>query len=221
VHRAGNAVEPGVERGDDGGGLGRLGESGEVAQIGAEQRGADRLAGATAYRAGLHPRGTAPAQIGFEQCRHRGPCAQRCQWRRGEAACLAQPVDLGGTEGAGSGPGQHRIIRRRSDGILMHGAKPSQPVMPGVADRTVGEAQRLDDRPGSARHSQVRREIMGCGTASVRAPPASGTPSAKSRPPSSVKKPSGLGEAVASSTSQAMTPGRPPARSNAKPMPRQ
>ena len=72
VHRAGDAVEPGVEGGDHRHGLGRLGQGGEAAQIGIEQCGADGLAGAAAQRAGLHPGGTAPAEIGFEQ---------RCQCR--------------------------------------------------------------------------------------------------------------------------------------------
>jgi hypothetical protein len=42
--------------------------------------------------------------------------------------------------------------------------------------------------PVSARHSQVRRVMIGCGTASVRAPPASGKPSASNRPPSSARR---------------------------------
>ena len=67
VHRAGDAVEPGVEHGDHRRRLGRLGEHGEVAQIGAEQRGADRLPGASAQCAGLDSRGAAAAEIGLEQ----------------------------------------------------------------------------------------------------------------------------------------------------------
>ena len=75
MHRPGDAVEPGVEGGDHGRGLGRLGQGGEVAQIGIEQRGADGLPGAAAQRAGLHLGGTAPPEISLEQrcqCRPRG-----------------------------------------------------------------------------------------------------------------------------------------------------
>jgi hypothetical protein len=43
VHRPGDAVEPGIEDGDHRRGLRRLGQGGEVAQIGTEQRGADGL----------------------------------------------------------------------------------------------------------------------------------------------------------------------------------
>jgi hypothetical protein len=53
--------------GDHRRGLGRLGQAGEVSQIGRKQRGADRLPSAAARRACLHPGGTAPAEIGFEQ----------------------------------------------------------------------------------------------------------------------------------------------------------
>jgi hypothetical protein len=59
VHRPGDTVEPGVEGGDHRRGLRRLGQGGEVAQIGTEQRGADGLPDAAAQRAGLHPGGTA------------------------------------------------------------------------------------------------------------------------------------------------------------------
>src|SRR5580658_8226311 len=45
--------------------------------------------------------------------------------------------------------------------------------------------------------------MIGCGTARVRAPPASGRPSASSRPPSPARNWSGPGEAAASSSSQA------------------
>src|SRR5215203_1098970 len=67
--------------------------------------------------------------------------------------------------------------------------------------------------PFSARHSHVRRAMIGCGTASVSAPPASGSPSATSRPPSSARNWSGLGDAPASSTSQARGAGRSMPRS--------
>ena len=76
MHRPGDAVEPGVEGGDHRRGLRRLGERGEVAQIGTEQRGADGLPGAAAQRAGLHPGGAAPAEIGLEQRRQRRPRGQ-------------------------------------------------------------------------------------------------------------------------------------------------
>ena len=46
----------------DRGGLRRLGQGGEVAQIGREQHGADGLSGAAAQHSGLHPGGSAPAE---------------------------------------------------------------------------------------------------------------------------------------------------------------
>ena len=76
MHRPGDAVEPGVEGGDHRRGLRRLGERGEVAQIGAEQCGADRLSGAAAQRAGLHPGGAAAAEVGLEQRCQRRPRGQ-------------------------------------------------------------------------------------------------------------------------------------------------
>ncbi len=63
--------------------------------------------------------------------------------------------------------------------------------------------------PLAARQSQVRRAIIGCGADRVRAPPASGRPSANKRLPSSAMNRSGLSEAApASSTSQARGAGR-------------
>ena len=55
--------------------------------------------------------------------------------------------------------------------------------------------------------------MIGCGTASDRAPPASGRRSASSRPPNSARNRSGPGEAPASSTSQASGAGRSMPRS--------
>jgi hypothetical protein len=63
--------------GDHRRGLGRLGQAGEVSQIGRKQRGADRLPSAAARRACLHPGGTAPAEIGFEQ-RSQRQDAEKC-----------------------------------------------------------------------------------------------------------------------------------------------
>jgi hypothetical protein len=83
-----DAVEAGIEGGDHRRRLGRLGQRGEVAQIGAEQRGADGLAGAAAQRTGLHPGGTAPAEIGFEQRRQRRPRGESGQGRSGENLTL-------------------------------------------------------------------------------------------------------------------------------------
>jgi hypothetical protein len=69
LHRPGDAVEPGVEGGGHRRGLDRLGQGGEVAQIGKEQRGADGLPGAAAKRAtrrsrpaSAGPNGRIPAQ---------------------------------------------------------------------------------------------------------------------------------------------------------------
>ena len=76
MHRPGDAIEPGVEGSDRRRRLRRLGERGEVAQIGTEQRGADRLSGAAAELATLHPGGTATAEISLEQRCQRRPRGQ-------------------------------------------------------------------------------------------------------------------------------------------------
>ena len=94
VHRPGDAVEPGVEGGNHRCRLRRLGERGEVAQIGTEQRRADGLSAAAAQRAGLHPGGTAPAEIGLEQrCALLGPSLDRASALspRGKSAGLPAP----------------------------------------------------------------------------------------------------------------------------------
>ena len=153
MHRPGDPVEPGVEGGDHRRGRRRLGERGEAAQIGIEQRGADGLAGAAAQRAGLDPRGAAPAEIGFEQRGQRRPRGERGERRRDEARGLAQPAGLGGSERPGAGPAQHGPIGHRNGGrtdrVLLHRAEPGQPFASGLAERTAdGKAQRFDHRPG-------------------------------------------------------------------------
>ena len=67
VHGAGDAVEPGVERGDDLGGRTALGQRREAAQVGEQQRRLDRLANSAPQRTGQHARRAAPAKIGFER----------------------------------------------------------------------------------------------------------------------------------------------------------
>ena len=64
---AGDAVEPGVERGDHRLRRRRLRELGEAAQIAIEQDRADGLAGLAPQPPGQHLRGAAAAEIGFEQ----------------------------------------------------------------------------------------------------------------------------------------------------------
>ena len=113
VHRPGNTVEPGIERGNHLPRLGRFGERGEAAEVGAEQHGADRLPAAPPQRAALHPCGAAPAEIGLEQRGHGRPRRQRGERRCREARDLAQAVGIGRREGLPAGPGQHRALRRR------------------------------------------------------------------------------------------------------------
>lgn len=78
--------------------FGYLGERGEVAQIGAEKRRADGLAGAAGKRAGLHPGGTAPAEIGFEQRGPRLPRRQSGERRCGKTRDLAEQAGFGRSE---------------------------------------------------------------------------------------------------------------------------
>ena len=61
--------------------------------------------------------------------------------------------------------------------------------------------------PVSARHNQVRRAMIGCGAASVSAPPASGNPSAINCSPRVARKVSAPGTVLAASTSQARAEG--------------
>ena len=61
--------------------------------------------------------------------------------------------------------------------------------------------------PVSARHNQVRRAMIGCGAASVSAPPASGKPSAINCSPRVARKVSAPGTVLAASTSQARAEG--------------
>ena len=125
-----------------------LGQGGEVAQVRKEQHGADGLSGAAALRAGLHPGSTAPAEIGLEQRRQRCPRGQGGQGRRDEAHDLTQSAGLCGFERPRPGPAQHRTVWRRANRVLLHWAKPGQPVAPGWAEWPAGEVQRLDHRPG-------------------------------------------------------------------------
>ena len=45
-----------------------------------------------------------------------------------------QPAGLGGAERPGPGPAEHRAIRCRADRVLLHRAKPGQPVAPDLAE---------------------------------------------------------------------------------------
>src|SRR6516225_9450867 len=88
------------------------------------------------------------------------------------------------------------------------GPKPVSQPLPALIGAAPAKASASITPPVSARHRKVRRAMIGCGTASVSAPPASGRPSASNRLPSSARKRSGPVEALASSTSQASGAGR-------------
>src|SRR5215472_7486653 len=107
MHRASNTVEPSIEDSNYLPRLRRLGEGGEVAQIGREQYGTDRLTGAAAQRSRLHPSSAAPAEIGFEQRCESGSRGEDSDGRRGEARGFVEPGTLRAAKRSASGPPQH------------------------------------------------------------------------------------------------------------------
>src|SRR5262245_54239816 len=77
------------------------------------------------------------------------------------------------------------------------------PLAPGAAGGTPGANPKASmTSPLSARHNQVRRATSGCGVSSVKAPPASGRPSAMRWAPSSAKNRLAPALSAAASTSQ-------------------
>ena len=104
MHRAGDAVEPCVERRDDRGRRRALGQRGEAAQVGEQERRLDGLADAAPERTGEHARGAAPAEIGLERRGQRGAGAERGERRRREARRLTQALGLVGRERARARP---------------------------------------------------------------------------------------------------------------------
>ena len=214
VDRAGDAVEPGIERRDDRRRGIALGQRREAAQIGIEQRRLDGLADIAPQRTRQHPRRAAPAEIGLESRRQRGARRESGERRRGEARGLAQLVGLAGRERTRPDPAERGPVRPRSDDVLMHeaGRESGEPAPAGIVRRGLAASAAASPpatnpkasitSPLSARHSQVRRAMSGCGTASVSAPPASGRPSATRRAPSSASSRSAPGVSPAASTSQ-------------------
>ncbi len=79
VNGAGDAVEPGAQRGDHHHRRIGLGQRSETAEIGKEQGGADGFADLTPQRSGQHTRGAAPAEISLEHRSQRR--ARRKCWR--------------------------------------------------------------------------------------------------------------------------------------------
>ena len=75
------------------GGVG-LGQRGEAAQVGEQQRRLDGLADAAPQRTRQHARRAAPAEIGLERRGQRRARRERGERRRGEARGLAQPLGL-------------------------------------------------------------------------------------------------------------------------------
>ena len=122
LDRKRNAVEPGVEGGDDRRGGIALGKRREAAQIGEEQRRLNGLADAAPQRAGQHPRSAAPSEIGLERRRQRGARGKRRERRRREARGLAEAAGLVGRERTRPDPAQRRAVRPRTDGVFVHWA---------------------------------------------------------------------------------------------------
>src|SRR5208337_1234468 len=168
VDREGDAVEPGVEGRDDFRRRIALGKGSEAAQIGKQQRRLDGLADATPQRARQHPRRAALAEIGFQNRRQRGARRQRSERGRREARGLAEAVRLVAGEWPRSDPAERRAVRPGPPGWL---------AAPAAASPAGANPNASITSPLSARHSHVRWAMSGCGAASVRAPPASFTPS--------------------------------------------
>ena len=190
-----------------------FGQGGEAAQIGKEQRCLDGLADVAPQRARQHPRSAAPAEIGLERRRQRGARGEGGERRGGEARGLAQPAGLVGRERTRPDPAEQRPVRPRPDSVFLHepAASPASHRRPassgGLAAPAAASPPATNPKasitsPLSARHSQVRRAISGCGTAIVRAPPASGTPSAIKCAPTLASSRSAPGVSTAASTSQ-------------------
>ena len=210
VNGAGDAVEPGVERGDHRLRRNRLGQSREIAQIAKEQHRADGLACRSPQPPRQHLRRAASAEISLEQCCQRRPRRQHGERRRGETFHLRSSADSCSVSG--------RKIDQPSSGPSCAGpatsfcttAPPSRVSQSRPTSRCPGPAEPKASKPSasittpvSARHSQVRLAIIGCGAASVRAPPASGKSSAISCAPSAARKWSALSAVLASSSSHA------------------
>ena len=212
VDRAGDAVEPGVERRDDRRGRIALGQRGEAAQIGIEQRGLDGLADvapqadppAPAPRCAGRDRPRAPRSSVARAARAAsGAAAKRAAWRSSSVSSER--------ERARPDPAQRRAVRREPDRVFVYDAgressEPAPAASPcGLAARRKPfrrEPKASITSPLSARQSQVRRAISGCGTARVREPPTSGRPSATRRAPTSASSRSAPGASPATSTSQ-------------------
>ena len=211
VNGAGDAVEPGVERGDHRLRRHRLRQLGEAAQIAIEQNRADGLAGLPPQPPGQHLRRAAPAEIGLEQRRERRPRGEDGERRRSKTRHLMQQRGFGFGEGPRRQPSRapgrptlgHASASAPAGDILLHHPVPSpasqsRPTLPcsGPAGPRDPKPSASITAPVSARHSQARRAMIGCGAASVSAPPASGKPSAISCAPSAARKRSAPGTAA-------------------------
>ena len=111
MNRAGDAIEPGIERRDHGRGRMVLGQLGEAAQIGKQQRRRNGLADIAPQGPRQHPRGAAPAEIGLERRLQRAARGNRGKRRGGKARGLAQRIGLDGRERTRPDPAEQRSIR--------------------------------------------------------------------------------------------------------------
>ena len=110
VNGAGDAVEPGVERGDHRLRRHRLRQLGKTAQIAIEQDRADGLAGLAPQPPGQHLRRAAPAEIGLEQRRKRRPRGKDGERRRSKTRRLMQQRGFGLGERPRESPAEHRTV---------------------------------------------------------------------------------------------------------------
>ncbi len=132
-------------------------------------------------RAGQHLRRTAPAEIGLEQRCQRRPRGQGGERRRGEARHLLQQRGFRLGEGPRGSPAEHGLPTGPSD-VELSAAGPatssctspvpspasqSRPALPcsGPAGPRDPKPSASITAPVSARHSQVRRAMIGCGAA--------------------------------------------------------
>jgi hypothetical protein len=173
VNGAGDAVEPGTERGDDGRRRFGLGQRGEAAQVRIQQDGANGFADLAPQRSCENARGAAPAEIGFQRSGQRRARRQRGEWRCRETGGIVQPGRLFCRKRARPDPAEQRPIRSGADDVFMHGpaCKRGQPALAGIAGQIRhprGESRRrkshrLDHlavpgppQPGAAGNDRVR-----------------------------------------------------------------
>jgi hypothetical protein len=136
VNGTGNAVEPGIEHGDDCFRRMRLGQGREVPQVRVKQRSLDGLAEIAPQRRRQHPFRAALAEIGIQR---RPQCGARSE--HGERGCgktrgLAQSLDFIRSERTRSDPAEQRSTGPAGDVFLHVAARDvAQPAAAGIVGR--------------------------------------------------------------------------------------